>query len=180
MTPKITIPADILDASYPELLDLLQDQESRCRRGFKTERARMMGERGRVLLKALVEHAGPILISNPNLRVRNVLDKLPKPLYSTQHQEMMQSLRDIMVQHHFYRGHHDLAANECCRQSRLGQQDDRRAEDRHLLHHGAMTPDQIASNIEEKNDTIERTQRRHQELFLVLPDERVGLADRGP
>lgn len=47
-----------------------------------------------------------------------------------------------------------------------------------LLRQGAMTPDNIATEIEAKLDTVEKTVRRHKQLFTVLEGGKVALLQR--
>jgi hypothetical protein len=53
-----------------------------------------------------------------------------------------------------------------------------RQEMAHLLRRGAMTPERIAEELDEKPETVKRTVRRHKNLFLVLPDGKYGLLER--
>lgn len=48
-----------------------------------------------------------------------------------------------------------------------------------LLRKGAMTPAEIAEEIEAKPDTIERTARRYPQQFVVIPGGRIGLLEKG-
>ncbi|MAG71057.1 MAG: hypothetical protein CL471_12315, partial [Acidobacteria bacterium] len=48
---------------------------------------------------------------------------------------------------------------------------------RHLLRNGAMTPDDIATELDAKPDTVKRKIRRYKQKFTVLDGGRVGLAE---
>lgn len=48
----------------------------------------------------------------------------------------------------------------------------------HLLRRGALTPEEIANELDEKKDSVTRTVRRRKDLFIVLPDSRVGLIEK--
>lgn len=47
-----------------------------------------------------------------------------------------------------------------------------------ILHHGAMTPEEIAEEIDAKLDTVKRTARRYSKQFTVIDGGRLGLLER--
>jgi hypothetical protein len=48
-----------------------------------------------------------------------------------------------------------------------------------LLRKGAMMPEAIAEEIEAEAETVKRTVRRYKNLFVMIPDGRVGLLEKG-
>lgn len=49
----------------------------------------------------------------------------------------------------------------------------------YLLRRGAMTPEAIAGELEADVETVKRTARRYRNLFVLVDNKRLGLADRG-
>jgi hypothetical protein len=47
-----------------------------------------------------------------------------------------------------------------------------------LLRRGAMTPEAVADEIEAEVETVKRTARRYKDLFIVIPDGRLGLLEK--
>jgi len=49
-----------------------------------------------------------------------------------------------------------------------------------LLRHGAMDPEELASELQADPETVKRTARRYRQQFTVLPGGRLGLLERRP
>jgi hypothetical protein len=50
----------------------------------------------------------------------------------------------------------------------------------YLLKRGAMDPNTIAEELDEKPDTVQRTARRYKNVFTMVPGGRIGLCEKAP